>query len=244
MKWKLWLRQLSVSGPNVAVRTQLPWPLRALVLVALLAFAVAAGFWSSGRGGSPDGADPRIVESELERTRMELQQTLAERDRYAALAVQRESQIHIDRVAHQQLEKQLKALEEDNARLKADLSFFESLLPTPANAKGVVIRSFRIQADDEPDRLRYRLLVQQSGRPDRDFVGDVSLVVNLQQGGRDWVLSLPDPAVPDAGPAALSFRHYQRVEGTFTLPPGAVIRSVLVKISADGQTQAQQTFSM
>jgi hypothetical protein len=92
--------------------------------------------------------------------------------------------------------------------------------------------------------LRYRLLVQQSGRPDRDFVGDVSLVVNLQQGGRDWVLSLPDPAVPDAGPAALSFRHYQRVEGTFTLPPGAVIRSVLVKISADGQTQAQQTFSM
>jgi hypothetical protein len=210
----------------------------------LLTLAAAAGFWSASLGRDADSPDPRALEAELARARVELQQALAERDRFAAVAVQRESQIQIDRVAHQELEKQLKTLEEDKARLKADLSFFESLLPTPANAKGVVIRSFRIQADDEPNRLRYRLLVQQSGRPDRDFVGDVSLVVNLQQGGRGWVLSLPDPAVPDAGPAALSFRHYQRVEGSFELPPGAVIRSVLVKISAGGQTQAQQTFSM
>ena len=29
MKLKLWLRNLSVSAPRVAVRTQLPWALRA-----------------------------------------------------------------------------------------------------------------------------------------------------------------------------------------------------------------------
>ncbi len=68
--------------------------------------------------------------------------------------------------------------------------------------------------------MRYRLLVQQSGRPERDFVGLVSLTVSLQQGGRPWVLQLPDATIPDAGPAPLSFRHYQRVEGTFELPEG------------------------
>ncbi len=119
------------------------------------------------------------------------------------------------------MQAQLKALENENARLKEDLAFFESLLPTPANAKGVVIRSFRLQAlttprnskepvrkanrkpGDEPQALRYRLLVQQSGRPERDFVGAVSLTVSLQQGGRPWVLQLPDATIPDAGPTAV-----------------------------------------
>jgi len=37
----------------------------------------------------------------------------------------------------------MKTLEEDNARLRADLAFFESLLPAPAAAvRGLVIRSF------------------------------------------------------------------------------------------------------
>ncbi|HKO68628.1 MAG TPA: DUF6776 family protein, partial [Burkholderiaceae bacterium] len=150
------------------------------------------------------------------------------------------------------------------ARLKEDLAFFESLLPTPTNAKGVVIRSFRLQAlndserengkdavrkasrkpGDEPQALRYRLLVQQSGRPERDFIGAVSLTVSLQQGGRPWVLQLPDATIPDAGPPPLVFRHYQRVEGTFELPEGAVVRSVLVKIQSNGEVRAQQTFTM
>jgi hypothetical protein len=244
MKWKLWLQQLSVSGPRVAVRAQLPWPFRAFLFFAVLTLAVVGGSWIYGYARSIDRPDPRIIEAELEKTRDHLQRAIMERDLHAATVVQRDSQLQIDRIAQQELEKQLKTLEADNAKLKADLSFFESLLPTQAGTKGVVIRSFRLQPEDEPNRLRYRLLVQQSGRPERDFVGDVSLIVNLQQGGRGWVLTLPDTAVPDAGPVSLAFRHYQRLEGSFTLPPGAVVRSVMVKIKADGQTQAEQTFSM
>jgi len=41
MKLKLWLRNLSVSAPRVAVRTQLPWALRAgVLLVASVAWLV------------------------------------------------------------------------------------------------------------------------------------------------------------------------------------------------------------
>ena len=75
-------------------------------------------------------------------------------------------------------------------------------------------------------------------------MGLVSLTVSLQQGGRPWILQLPDATIPDAGPAPLSFRHYQRVEGVFELPEGAVVRSVQVKIQANGEVRAQQTFTM
>jgi uncharacterized protein (DUF111 family) len=69
--------------------------------------------------------------------------------------------------------------------------------------------------------------------------------VNLVHGGRAMTLELPDPAVPEmAKSLELSFRHYQRVEGEFSLPAGAVARSVQVRILAAGRTQAQQSFSL
>lgn len=244
MKWKLWVRNLSVSGPRVAVRTQLPWPLRALIGFVGLSLAVATGFAIYEYGRSLSGPDHGDVNAELSRARAQLAQATAERDRQATAAVSWENQLKVERSAQEQVRVQVKMLEDENARLKADLAFFESLLPMPAGAKGVVIRSFRVQADGEPNSLRYRLLVQQSGRPNRDFVGAVSLTVNLQQGGRPWVLQLPDPGLPNAGPAPLSFRHYQRVEGSFAVPAGATVRSVLVRIQSEGETRAQQTFTM
>ena len=244
MKWKLWVSNLSVSGPRVAVRAQLPWPLRALIALIALSLAFAAGLASSEivRGfGRTERAEQG---AEPDRLRSQLAQALADRDRAAAAAVNWESRLKVERSAQEQVRVQVKMLEDENARLKGDLAFFESLLPMPVDAKGVVIRSFRVQADTEPNSLRYRLLVQQSGKPERDFVGEVSLTINLQEGGRAAVLQLPDPAMPSAGPAPLSFRHYQRLEGNFPVPAGATVRSVLVRIRSNGETRAQQTFTM
>ena len=252
---------------KVAVRSELPWRIKAVLLVAamvLIALIVGASLiaYSYSRTSTPSDAGP--LTAEVEQIRADAKQAIAERGARLALVARLENQQRVDRAAAEQVQAQLRALENENARLKEDLSFFESLLPTPANAKGVVIRSFRLQAlnvaerenvrtpgsasdrkgREAPQALRYRLLVQQSGRPERDFVGAVSLTVSLQQGGRPWILQLPDATIPDAGPQPLAFRHYQRVEGTFELPEGAVVRSVLVKIQSNGEVRTQQTFTM
>jgi len=244
MKWKRWVSNLSVSGPRVAVRTQLPWPLRALLAFIALSLAFAAGLASSEFVRGFGEMERAAQGAELEGLRAQLAQVVAERDREAAAAVNWESRLKVEQSAQEQVRVQVKTLEDENARLKGDLAFFESLLPTPASAKGVVIRSFRVQADSEPNSMRYRLLVQQSGKPERDFVGEVTLTVNLQDGDRAAVVRLPDPSMPTAGPAPLSFRHYQRLEGIFPVPAGAIVRSVLVRIHSDGETRAQQTFTM
>lgn len=244
MKWKLLLRQLSVSGPRVSVRTELPGRVRAAIAVAIAVLATVAGlmlYEYGKRFGAPDRSE---LVAELDQARTTLARTTAERDRQAAAAVSWENQLKVERAAQEQVKVQLHQLESENARLKSDLSFFESLLPMPAEAKGVVIRSFRVQPDAEPNSLRYRLLVQQAGRPDHDFVGAVTLIVNLQQDGRAAVMQLPDPELPKAGPAPLAFRHYQRVEGSFAVPSGSTVRSVLVRIQSGGETRAQQTFTM
>jgi hypothetical protein len=244
MKWKLWVRNLSVSGPRVAVRTQLPWPLRAALAFVALSLAFAAGIAANEIVRGFGGTSPPEPGAQLDNLKAQLAQAIADRDREAAAAANWESRLKVEHSAQEQVRVQVKMLEGENAQLKGDLAFFESLLPMPANAKGVVIRSFRLQSDGEPNSLRYRLLVQQSGRPERDFVGAVTLTVNLQEDGRPWILQLPDPAMPSAGPGPLSFRHYQRLEGNFSVPEGATVRSVLVRIHSEGETRAQQTFTM
>lgn len=244
MKWKLWWRQLSVSAPRVAVRAELPWAVRLLALLAVATIVVGGiyGVYSYARSvGAPGRDDLAAQAADL---REQLDRATAERERFAARAVQADNQLRIERATQAEMATQLKALEEDNARLKADLAFFESLLPAPAVARGVVVRSFRITPEADDAGMRYRLLVQQSGRPERDFVGEVALVFNVVKDGRATALKLPDPAMPAAGPAKLAFRHYQRVEGRLPLPAGASVRSVQVTITAGGETRAQQTFAM
>ena len=245
MKWKLLLRKLSISSPEVSVRSHLPLPLRRLLLFLMLALAAAAGvgIYEYGRGFG--GPDRRALAAEIERLQSRLREAEAERSRLTATVTAFEAQMKVERAAQEQLARQAGELEAETSRLREDLAFFESLLPTKASASGIQIRSFRMQPDGAPEAMRYRLLVQQAGKPERDFVGVVQMQVNFVRAGQNQSLQVPDPAVPESRRALeLSFRHYQRVEGTITLPEGAAARSVIVRIVAAGQTLAQQTFQL
>jgi hypothetical protein len=202
MKLKRWLRNLSVSAPRVAVRSQLPWALRAAVLLIAASIAAASMLavyrYARGIGGPDHATISRLDEATV--------QALPRTERLPRKLCSRKS-VRVERATREGIALQMKTLEEDNARLRADLAFFESLLPAPAATRGVVIRSFRLQPDVDEETLRYRLLVQQSGRPDRDFVGAVVLKVNLQKDGSTSVLQLPDASLPEAGPAPLSCRQ-------------------------------------
>lgn len=245
MKFKLWLRNLSISGPHVAVRTRLPWTVRLIAALVVLTLAAAGllAVYNAARNSAPAAGDDSA--SQLREARDQLQRLTGERDSLAAQIVQAENQLKVERAMQQQVVTQLRSLEEDNARLKGDLAFFESLLPASGGPqRGVLIRSFKLQPDVDESRMRFRLLIQQSGRPDRDFVGAVALRVTLQKDGRESMIQLPDPAKAEETQVALAFRHYQRVEGSFKVPVGATVRSVQVTITSGGETRAQQNFAM
>jgi len=246
MKWKLFFRNLSVSSPQVTIRSRLSWPLRLVLAFIFATIAAAAGVAIYEFGRDFGGPDRRSLQAEIDRLNAQVLELTAERDRNAAQATAYESELKVQMAAQDQLLQQVTGLEAEQTRMQGDLSFFESLLPAGKGDKGVVIRSFRVQPDAETSKMRYRLLVQQSGKPDKDFVGSVQLRVNFTQNSRGFTLQVPDVnAAPETLQGLqLSFRHYQRLEGGFSLPPGAVARSVQVRILAGGETQLQQTFNL
>ena len=246
MKWKLFFRNNSVSAPKVTVRSSMSWSVRLVLGFDSMTIAAAAGVAIYEFGRNIGGPDRRELLADVDRLNSQLREVSAERDRNAAQAAAFESELKVQKAAQDQLMQQVNGLEADQTRLQADLSFFESLLPAGKGDKGVVIRSFRVEPDPETSQMRYRLLVQQSGKPDKDFSGSMQLRVNFVQNGRGFTLQVPDPgAAQDAAQGLpLAFRHYQRVEGGFSLPAGAVARSVQVRILAGGTTQLQQTFNL
>jgi len=247
IKWKPFSRNAAVSASRVTVRSHMSWPLRLVLSFLFVMVAAAAGVAIYEYGRNFGGPGQRELLVEVDRLTSELRETTAERDRNAAQAAALESELKVQKAAQDQLMQQVSVLEAEQTRLQGDLSFFESLLPAPGKGdKGVVIRSFRVQPDQETSQMKYRLLVQQSGKPERDFVGSVQLRVNFSQNLHNFTLQVPDPNAPPAAMQGLqlSFRHYQRVEGAFVLPPGAVAHSVQVRILAGGETQLQQSFNL
>lgn len=154
-----------------------------------------------------------------------------------------DSQLMILRSAQKQLVEQVASLERENTRLKEDLAFFESLVPTRAGSEGIAIQ--RLMAElVEPNQLRYRLLVMSSSRKDRGFKGSLQVAVTVMQAGKSTVIIFPKGNSSDADRFQLEFEHYQRIEGTLALPEGAVVKGIQARVLENGKVRAQQSANL
>jgi hypothetical protein len=152
------------------------------------------------------------------------------RSKLAAL----EGQMQIERSTYANLRNQMKALTDENALLRDDLAFFQTLMTSnTVSPTGVSINRFRVRADALPGEYRYQLLVVQSRTRSREFQGKLQLVVDLVRDGKPQVLVLPKG---DAnGPSYnLNFRFYQRVDGVFHVPAEATVKRVQVRVLENG----------
>lgn len=243
MNFKLWLRRLSVSSPKMTIKSNLPWPLRVVLVAVVLGLGGAIAMWTYDLGRRFTGIDPDVDHAQLQALREKIETIQGERDRFSTTVNAAESQLNIERSAQKQLATQVRTLENENIKLKEDLAFFESLLPADTGAKGVSIRRLKAEIIG-PSQLKYRLLVMQGGKGARDFVGDLQLAVTVLQDGKSAMMVFPSANSTDAAKFKLGFKHYQRVEGVVTLPEGVSMKTVQARILDNGQIRAQQTANL
>jgi hypothetical protein len=231
----------------MSVRRHVPWPLRVAALAAVVVVCSGAALWA-WKGVIEDASDEHSALTtriaELERT---LAAEITERQRASALANAADSQLKVERSAGEQLATQVKTLETENARLKADLTYLESLLPAGTSEGVIAIRRFEVQRDAQQGQLRYRALLTQDTRSDKDFEGTLQLVVSTESAGRKATITVPEPTTDGTGKSErirVSFRRYLRVEGLFEVPAGATVKSVQLRVLEDGALRAHQTVMM
>jgi hypothetical protein len=246
MRWAKVRRRFGIAAPRVAIHTQIPWYWRWLGIAVLLGISAASAAWIYDAGRRFAGFDHSEVQEELTRVSRELDSARAELDRLRAVVNASDSRLSIERTAQQKLAQQIRTLEQENAKVRAELATFESMLSSDARtANTLSIYSFKVEQDVLPGEYRYRLLlVTPSARRDRDFNGRMELVVSLQDGGQNVMMSFPEQA--DAGAAAfrLAFKYFRRVEGTFRINPKAKVESVQVRVYETGSSQPRATHTV
>lgn len=238
------LRQrFGIAAPRVAVYSHTPWYWRWLGIAALAAFASAGAAWIYDAGRRFAGFDQSEVQAELTAVRRDLAAAEEELARLRAIASAAESRLAIERTAQEKLAQQMRALEQENARVREDLATFESMLSSDARSgTALAIYRFKVEPDVLPGEYRYHLLlVTPRARQERAFTGRLELVVALTEGERNAMMSFPEADDSDAPAFRLAFKYFRRVEGTFRVSPKAKVESVQVRIYESGAKQPSTT---
>ncbi len=235
MRWKLLRRRLSVSAPRMIVRSHLPWPLRWAVAALMFGFSAALAMWAFETGKGLAGLDSAAKE-ELGKLRVEVAQLREEREKALSIANTADSLLKTERTAQEKLAQQLRQTEAENLALKADLGFFEKLLPAAAGEAALSIRGLQAEAANE-HQLRYQILLMQPGKSRPEFSGRYEMTLAGTLDGKPW--TMPGGAQP------LQVRQYRRVEGLIDHPPQALVKTVTVKVTdARGAVLASHSVQM
>ncbi|MEK7361745.1 MAG: DUF6776 family protein [Pseudomonadota bacterium] len=232
-------QRFGISAPRMTVTTHVAWYWRMLGLVVVLSCSLALAAWMYDAGRRFAGFDRSESEQELSQLRESAGKLAQETAELRASVNASESKLQIERAAQTQLGRQVKALEDENVRLKEDLAFFENLIPGEHRDNTLLINRFRVDPGALPGEFRYRLLLLQGGRREKSFQGNLQLLVTLQQDGKSAIITLPEAG---SAPAyKISFKYFQRVEGTFRVAPGAKVKMVQVRIFESGSAEARAT---
>ena len=227
-------RKFGISAPRVAVRTHVAWYWRWLGYVALGAFVFGVGWTTYDYGMELAGFRQSEAAQALARLNGEIRQREARILELRSQVAAAERQMQIERATYGDLAKQVKLLAEENAVLREDLGFFQSLMAAGGKEGALSINRFRVQPEALPGEYRYRLMLVQNGQRVKEFQGTLQFVLNLEQGDRKFALTLPQEGEANTKEYQVSFKFFQRVEGTFKVAPGAVVKSLQIRVFENG----------
>lgn len=235
-------RTYGISAPRMAVRPDVPWYWRSLGVAAGAAFLIATAWLVAYASGALDRYADGDLARELSRLQVLAESQETELRELRAATAQKERQSQMDRAATADLAKQVKALTFENAALKEDLAFFQSLMATSGAREGAIrVNRFRLYSEPVAGEYRYQMLLVQSGGRVKDFQGRLQFVLDVHNEGRQVVMVVPADAEPAGKDYQLNFKFFQRVEGTFKLTPGSVLKGVQVRVFENGSRTPKLT---
>lgn len=241
-----WRSRFGISAPRVAVRAHLPWYWRVLSVLLILVVTLSLGTWIYDAGRRFAGFDRSETEQELDMLRTRTAELKKELVQLRSQADASESKLQIEHTAQQQLSSQVKLLEEENARLKEDMSVYENLALADGQEGSISINQLRVEPNgDAGNAYRYRMLVAlQGNKKDVEFKGNLQLALNTLQDGKNVMILLPSQAEANSQQYNVSFKRFRHIQGTFLIPQSARIKSLEVRLLQGGVVKASRNVSL
>ena len=236
-----------ITAPQMVVRAAVPWRWQLLTACLVVALVMVL-FWLTYRAGERASLGDQVdVFDEVKELRAKTAQLEGELQQLRGIDTTSESTLQIERAAVAKLSSQVKALEEENTKLKENLAVFENIAggnhaATPPKSDPISISRVRVEPENSPGRYRFRVLVVRKGtQSTQEVKASLQLQISVRQAnGQDAMIVIPRPEEPGADKFAFSFKSYRSIEGNFQLPADVKIKRLEVRLIRDGAVQASQ----
>lgn len=239
-------RARAAAAPRLTVQKHVPLWLRALgvLLAVLVGGGIAIMGWQATVGKGAMQRDALLAENQT--LKEQLTEATADSKKLQTLADTAESRIKIEQTAQQDLARQLTALEGDNAKLKVDLAYMESLLPAAGAAGGAItIRRLVVEKDRAPNQWQMKALLVQADKAEREFSGTLQVVVTGVQAGKSVTWTWPDAIKGEiAVKSKISFKRTLRLNETIATPVDLLVKTMQLRVLEAGSVRVAQTVNL
>jgi len=204
-----------------------------IVIAVLWICSLALVWWCAVRWASP-----HLASVKAENVRLRGQSSQLDDLSQQVTTLKRSDDI--SRTANQELQTSLSERDEEVSALRADVAFYERLVGTSGQRRGLSVHSVKMDQDTNGS-WHYATTLTQNLNRGKISQGDMTLQIEGAKGGKlqtlEWNDLLQKPAAP---PQPFEFRYFQKIEGN-VLPPGFTPNRVRVYLRSEGTT-IQQVF--
>lgn len=149
----------------------------------------------------------------------------------------------IDQAAYRYIESELAELQSRILQQQEELEFYAGIV-TEGGTPGVRIQEFRVLPGRTEREFELRIILAQAFRSDRQVAGDVDVSLSGLQGSETVRLGLAE-LQPDGATGvdlSFSFRYFQDLRASLTLPPDFVPERVNIRLSPASAQTVEESF--
>lgn len=222
--------RIGIRSTKMSIRSHVPWYVRVGTSALMMGLAAAIAWWLVDNSYRITGFNREDAERQIQQLTADTARLQQDLEATKRSLTERDRQVQIEQAAQAELARNVAQLQEENASLKEDLGFLRNIMSSGSVPEGLSIQNLKVEADGEANSFRYRMLLIQGGQRKQDFKGRIQIVVRVAQNGATSQLSFPEDSQIRTAGTEVEFRYYHKVEGRFTIPEGALVKSVQAKV--------------
>lgn len=161
----------------------------------------------------------------LEIDRASLRQQLAD--------LERRSQV--DREAVSKAKEELKRYQTERLDLQEEVAFLRGIVSSGEGIGVLRIQHFHLERGGSDNLYRYRFTISKVLRDSIVTTGQIRVTLDGKQGFEERSLPLKEVTANNDETLKMRFRHFQNIEGEFSLPSGFRPSGVTIEVDPDGK---------
>lgn len=197
---------------NLTVVTERLGPFKsALFLLTLIVLCLFIGY---RLGNFYHNFQSTTLEQQKHRLEQLYQQQADQVERIHTLEVE----LTVEQLASQNAQATLKKMSIEHYQVKTELAFYEKVMAPEKEANGLVIDNLKVTASKSPNHYNFQVVLVQQQLKKRYAKGYVDLVVTGSLANKPSALKLSELSSITRKELSFSFKYFQVIEGSFTLP--------------------------